>query len=154
MAQDRLQKILARAGVASRRHAEELIVNGRVRLNGKVVTELGTKADPKRDKVEVDGRRVLAEDFVYLVLHKPRGVVSTMSDPEGRLSVKDYLKEVPGRVYPIGRLDYATSGVLLATNDGDFAEALLHPRKAVPKTYVVKVSGKMTDRDIDGWARG
>jgi 23S rRNA pseudouridine2605 synthase len=150
----RLQKILARAGIASRRHAEDLIRSGRVRVNGRLATELGTRADPRRDRVEVDGKRVVAEDLTYVVLHKPRGVVSTMSDPEGRLTVRDYLKDVPGRVYPIGRLDYATSGVLLATNDGDFAEALLHPRKAVPKTYVVKVSGKMTDRDIDGWARG
>lgn len=154
MAQDRLQKILARAGVASRRHAEELIVNGRVRLNGKVVTELGTKADPKRDKVEVDGRRVLAEDFVYLVLHKPRGVVSTMSDPEGRPSVKELLKDVPGRIYPIGRLDYATSGVLLATNDGDFADGLLHPRSGVPKTYVIKVKGQMKAKDLKAWSQG
>jgi 23S rRNA pseudouridine2605 synthase len=154
MAQDRLQKILARAGVASRRHAEELIVSGRVRLNGRVVTELGTKADPKRDNVEVDGRRVIAEDFAYLVFHKPRGVVSTMSDPEGRLSVKEYLKDAPGRVYPIGRLDYATSGVLLATNDGDFADGLLHPRSGVPKTYVIKVKGQMKEKDLKHWSQG
>ncbi len=154
MAQDRLQKILARAGVASRRHAEELIVAGRVRVNGRVVTELGTKADPKRDSVEVDGRRVMAEDFVYIVLHKPRGVVATMSDPEGRLSVKDYLKDAPGRVYPIGRLDYATSGVLLATNDGDFADGLLHPRSEVPKTYVIKVKGQMKEKDLKLWSKG
>jgi 23S rRNA pseudouridine2605 synthase len=154
MAQDRLQKILARAGVASRRHAEELITGGRVRLNGRVVTELGTKADPKRDNVEVDGRRVVAEDFAYIVLHKPRGVVSTMSDPEGRLSVKEYLKEAPGRIYPIGRLDYATSGVLLATNDGDFADGLLHPRSGVPKTYVIKVKGQMKAKDLKHWSEG
>lgn len=154
MVQDRLQKILARAGVASRRHAEELIRGGRVRVNGHVITELGTKADPKRDKVEVDGRRVVAEDFVYIVLHKPRGVVATMSDPEGRLSVKEYLKDAPGRVYPVGRLDYATSGVLLATNDGDFADGLLHPRGQVPKTYVVKVKGQMKEKDLKAWSQG
>jgi len=150
----RLQKILARAGIASRRHAEELITAGRVRVNGRVATELGTRAHPRKDRVEVDGKRVLAEDLVYVVLHKPRGVVSTMSDPEGRLSVRDYLKDVPGRVYPVGRLDYATSGVLLATNDGDFAEALLHPRRAAPKTYVVKVSGLMAEKDLAAWSRG
>jgi 23S rRNA pseudouridine2605 synthase len=150
----RLQKVLARAGVASRRHAEELITAGRVRINGRVATELGVRADPRRDRVEVDGKRIVAEDRVYLVLHKPRGVVSTMADPEGRLSVRDYLKDAPGRVFPVGRLDYATSGVLLATNDGDFAEALLHPRRAVPKTYIVKVSGRMAEKDIDAWRTG
>ncbi len=127
---------------------------GRVRVNGRVATELGTRANPRHDRVEVDGKRVIAEDLVYVVLHKPRGVVSTMSDPEGRLTVRDYLKDVPGRVYPVGRLDYATSGVLLATNDGDFAEALLHPRKAAPKTYVVKVNGLMADKDMAGWSAG
>src|SRR5579859_4795451 len=141
MATERLQKILARAGVASRRAAEGLITEGRVRVNGRVVSELGRKADPRRDRVEVDGKRVVAEAPVYAVLHKPRGVVSTMSDPEGRLSVREYLKDAGGRVYPVGRLDYATSGVLLATNDGDFAEGLMHPRREVPKTYVVKLAG-------------
>jgi 23S rRNA pseudouridine2605 synthase len=150
----RLQKILARAGIASRRHAEDLIVNGRVRVNGRVATELGTRANPRRDRVEVDGKRVIAEDLVYVVLHKPRGVVSTMSDPEGRLTVRDYLKDVQGRVFPVGRLDYATSGVLLATNDGDFSDALLHPRRAVPKTYVVKVGGLMADKDLARWSGG
>jgi 23S rRNA pseudouridine2605 synthase len=150
----RLQKILARAGIASRRHAEELITAGRVRVNGRIATELGTRANPRHDRVEVDGKRVIAEDLVYVVLHKPRGVVSTMADPEGRLTVRDYLKDVPGRVYPVGRLDYATSGVLLATNDGDFAEALLHPRKAAPKTYVVKVNGIMADKDLAHWSAG
>src|SRR5580658_442894 len=150
----RLQKILARAGIASRRHAEELITAGRVRVNGRIATELGTRANPRHDRVEVDGKRVIAEDLVYVVLHKPRGVVSTMADPEGRLTVRDYLKDVPGRVYPVGRLDYATSGVLLATNDGDFADALLHPKRAVPKTYIVKVDGIMDSRHIATWSQG
>lgn len=153
-AKERLQKILARAGVASRRAAEALIVEGRVRVNGKVVQELGAKADPRHDKVEVDGKRLVAEEQVYILLHKPRGVVSTMSDPEGRLTVRDLLKGTGGRVYPVGRLDYATSGVLLATNDGDFAEALMHPRRGVPKTYVVKVSGEMKEDDVERWRRG
>jgi len=150
----RLQKILARAGIASRRHAEDLIVAGRVRVNGRIALELGSKADPLRDRVEVDGKRIVAEDLVYVVLHKPRGVVSTMSDPEGRLSVRDYLKDVPGRVFPVGRLDYATSGVLLATNDGDFGEGLLHPRRGVSKTYIVKVDGLMDPRHLTTWSEG
>ena len=154
MATVRLQKVLARAGIASRRAAEELITGGHVRVDGRLVTELGTKVDPRASKVEVDGQRIVAESLVYVVLHKPRGVVSTMSDPEGRPSVKELLAHVPGRVYPIGRLDFATSGVLLATNDGDFAEALMHPRKAVPKSYVVKVHGLMKPEDLDRWRYG
>lgn len=154
--QERLQKIIARAGVASRRAAEELITGGRVRVNGRVVTELGTKADPREDKIELDGKRLTAPAPVYVVLHKPRNVVSTMSDPEGRPSVAELLRErdVGTRVYPVGRLDFATSGVLLATNDGEFSQGLLHPKKAVPKTYVVKVSGQMEPDDLERWARG
>ena len=153
-AADRLQKVLARAGVASRRAAEALITAGRVRVDGKVVTELGTKADPRSSVIEVDGKRVFAESLLYVVLHKPRNVVATMSDPEGRPTVRELLAKVPARLYPVGRLDFATSGVLLATNDGDFAAAMLHPRKAVPKTYIVKVQGLMEDRDLDAWRRG
>jgi 23S rRNA pseudouridine2605 synthase len=118
------------------------------------VSELGAKADPRKDRIEVDGKRVVAEHHVYLVLHKPRGVVATMSDPEGRPTVREILAPVGARVYPVGRLDFATSGVLLATNDGDFAEGLLHPKKAVPKTYVVKVNGKMAAEDMDRWRHG
>jgi 23S rRNA pseudouridine2605 synthase len=154
MATVRLQKVLARAGIASRRAAEQLITAGKVRVDGRLVTELGTKVDPRVNRVEVDGKRIVAESLVYVVLHKPRGVVSTMSDPEGRPSVREILAAVPGRVYPIGRLDFATSGVLLATNDGDFAEALMHPRKAVPKTYVVKVHGEMKPADLEKWRKG
>jgi 23S rRNA pseudouridine2605 synthase len=154
MADVRLQKVLARAGVASRRAAEKLIEAGRVRVDGRVVTELGTRVDPRTSRVEVDGQRVVAEDAVYVVLHKPRGVVSTMSDPEGRPTVKTLLADVPARVYPVGRLDFNTSGVLLATNDGDFAVALMHPRKAVPKTYFVKVQGEMVPKDLERWRRG
>ena len=154
MATVRLQKVLAQAGLASRRAAEAMITAGRVRVDGRVVTELGTKVDPRASRVEVDGQRIVAEDRVYVVVHKPRGVVSTMSDPEGRPSVRELLEAVPGRVYPVGRLDFATSGVLLATNDGDFAEALMHPRKAVPKTYVVKAHGEMQTADLDAWRRG
>src|SRR5690606_25311175 len=106
MALERLQKILARAGVASRRKAEELIVQGRVRVNGRIVRELGTRVDLEKDKVEVDGRRVVPEKPVYLLLHKPRGVVSTLSDPQGRPTIRDLIKDVPQRVFPVGRLDY------------------------------------------------
>lgn len=151
---ERIQKILAAGGLASRRAAEKLITEGRVRVNGHVITELGAKADARNDRIEVDGKRVVAEQHVYIVLHKPRGVVATMSDPEGRPTVRDILAPVGARVYPVGRLDFATSGVLLATNDGDFAEGLLHPKKAVPKTYVVKVNGKMTAEHMDQWRAG
>ena len=151
---ERIQKILAAGGLASRRAAEKLITEGRVRVNGRVITELGAKADARNDRIEVDGKRVVAEQHVYIVLHKPRGVVATMSDPEGRPTVRDILAPVGARVYPVGRLDFATSGVLLATNDGDFAEGLLHPKKAVPKTYVVKVNGKMKSEDMDQWRNG
>jgi 23S rRNA pseudouridine2605 synthase len=154
MQSERLQKVLARAGVASRRAAERIIEAGRVRVDGRVVTELGTKVDPRASRVEVDGERVFAEEFVYVVLNKPKNVVSTMHDPQGRPAVKELLAGTPGRVYPVGRLDFATSGVLLATNDGDFAAALLHPKKVVPKTYVVKVLGEMQPKDLDRWRKG
>ena len=154
MTVQRLQKILARGGLASRRAAEELITSGRVRVNGRIVKELGSKADPTTDRIEVDGKRVVAEEFAYYALHKPRGVVSTLSDPEGRPTVAEMLSPLGARVYPIGRLDFATSGILLATNDGDFANGLLHPKKKVPKTYVLKVSGEMGNEDIEVWRRG
>jgi 23S rRNA pseudouridine2605 synthase len=155
MASVRLQKVLAHAGVSSRRAAEELIAAGRVRVDGRVITELGTKVDPRDARVEVDGTRVVRQSAVYLILHKPRGVVSTMSDPEGRPTVRDLLGDVSAaRVYPVGRLDFNTSGALLVTNDGDFSVALMHPRLSVPKTYVLKVQGVMEDPDVDVWRRG
>ena len=151
---ERLQKIIARAGIASRRAAEDLITKGRIRVNGKLVTELGAQADPFEDKVELDGKRLLPESLVYVVLHKPRDVVSTLSDPEGRPTVKEMLTTAGGRVYPVGRLDFATSGVLLATNDGEFAHALLHPKKEVPKTYVLKVRGAIDEDALELWRTG
>lgn len=154
MALMRLQKILAAAGIASRRAAEAWITEGRVRVNGRVVTELGSKADPFADRVELDGRRLVLGDRTYVAYHKPRGEVATMSDPEGRPTVGEALKALGGRVYPVGRLDFATSGILLCTNDGDFAAALLHPKKKVPKTYVVKVKGIMTPEALDLWRNG
>jgi 23S rRNA pseudouridine2605 synthase len=148
MATERVQKILAGAGVASRRAAERLITDGRVRVNGKIVKELGTKADAVRDRIEVDGKRVVAEHPVYYLLHKPREVITTLADPEERESVADLMKRVPERVFPVGRLDYHTSGALLMTNDGDLAQALLHPRKKVPKVYVAKVKGALSLMDL------
>ncbi|HKU41674.1 MAG TPA: pseudouridine synthase [Polyangiales bacterium] len=145
----RLQKILAQAGVASRRSAEQLIVDGRVRVNGRIVKELGARAHPDRDRVEVDGKRLVAEKPVYFLMHKPRGVVTTLDDPEGRKSIKDLLRQVPERVFPVGRLDFQTSGALLLTNDGALAQALLHPTRSVPKVYHAKISGKLDAKRLE-----
>ena len=151
---ERLQKVLARAGVASRRRAEELIEAGRVRVNGKVVRLLGTKVDPFKDRVEVDGKRVVGEKPVYYVVHKPREMVTTLDDPEGRTSLKQLLRKIPERVVPVGRLDYHTSGVLLVTNDGDMVDALLRPRSKVPKIYAVKFHGKLEVPELDKLRNG
>jgi 23S rRNA pseudouridine2605 synthase len=151
---ERLQKILAHAGVASRRAAEELIRKGRVSVNGRRVTELGAKADPRTDRVEVDGKRVVAEKPVYYLLNKPRETVTTVDDPEGRRTTADILQAVPERVFPVGRLDYNTSGALLVTNDGLLAQALLHPRKGVPKTYMVKIQGTLEIDDLNALRKG
>ncbi len=154
MAVERLQKVLARAGVASRRNAEQLIADGRVRVNGRIVTEMGLKVDSYRDKVEVDGRRIVAEKPAYYLLHKPRRVVATLNDPEGRETIAHLIKRIPERVHPIGRLDYHTSGALLLTNDGQMTEALLRPKRAVPKVYVVKVQGHLTIEQLDMLRKG
>jgi 23S rRNA pseudouridine2605 synthase len=148
MPAERLQKILARAGVSSRRAAERLITEGKVCVNGKVVSELGARADAEHDRIEVEGRVIGAEQHVYFVLHKPRGMVTTLSDPEGRPNLSELLGEIEQRVYPIGRLDFHTSGALLLTNDGDLAQALLHPSREVPKTYVAKISHKLDDKGL------
>lgn len=145
MAVERLQKILAQAGIASRRKAEQLILDGRVSVNGQVVAELGSKADPERDVIKVDGRRVrLPGERLYLALYKPRGLLSTLFDPKGRPNLSDLLSRVPARVYPVGGLDYAAEGLLLATNDGEFARSLLSASGRIPKTYLVKVNGMIT----------
>ena len=143
---ERLQKLLARAGITSRRKAEELIVRGRVAVDGRIVSELGARADSRKSRIEVDGKRIVAEDLVYGVLHKPRGTVCTLSDPEGRPTIADLLRGVGARVVPVGRLDYHTSGVLLFTNDGDFASALGHAKTGAPKLYVAKVHGPVDER--------
>lgn len=147
---DRLQKVLSAAGVASRRTAEDLIRAGRVSINGRIVTELGTRADPRRDRIAVDGRRLaVAEPRVYLALHKPVGVVTTLDDPEGRPSIADLLGRVRQRVFPVGRLDMQSSGLLLLTNDGELALRLTHPRYHVDKCYRVKVHGHPDAQALD-----
>ena len=142
---ERLQKIIARAGVASRRHAEQLILAGQVRVNGAVVTTLGAKADPERDSIRV-GSRVIrpSEEKLYVLLHKPPGCVATMHDPEGRPSLRELLRGIRGRVFPVGRLDFHSSGALLLTSDGDFAARFLKVSEKLPKTFVVKVKGLLT----------
>lgn len=145
MAIERLQKILARAGVASRRKSEAVILAGRVRVNGTVITELGTKADPDVDRIEVDGRKIsLPRSSTYILLNKPAGVVTTASDEFDRQTVLD-LVQTDTRIFPVGRLDLDAEGLLLLTNDGDLAAALMHPSGEVPKTYRAKVRGKPTD---------
>ena len=146
MTEERLQKILSQAGVASRRKAEELIVEGRVTVNGETVTELGSKADLERDHIKVDGRLLRApKRHVYLALNKPKGCVTTVSDPEGRETVMHLLRGVKERVFPVGRLDYHSEGLLLFTNDGEFAHRITAPESHVKKTYVVKVNGPLTE---------
>ena len=140
---ERLQKILSQAGVASRRHAEEMIVQGRVQVNGQIITELGSKADPGRDHIRVDGKLLRgAERLRYFVLNKPKGYVTTVSDPEGRPTVMQFFQKLRERLYPVGRLDYQTEGLLLVTNDGDLANKLTRPATGVQRTYLVKVSGQ------------
>ena len=146
--------MLAGAGVASRRAAEVIITAGRVRVNGKVVTELGTKVEPHKDKIEVDGKRIVAQKPVYYVVHKPREMVTTLDDPEGRATVAELLHRVPERVFPVGRLDYHTSGALLMTNDGELTDALLRPAATVPKVYIVKFQGHLSVPELDKLRNG
>lgn len=143
MPPQRLQKIIAAAGITSRRKAEQMISSGQVSVNGQVVTELGTKADPEHDHIRVGGKLLRGpEHHVYLLLNKPKGFVTTASDPEGRATIMDLLQGLKTRVYPVGRLDYASEGLLLLTNDGELANALTRTASHVPKTYLVKVSGQ------------
>ncbi len=145
-----MQKIMAASGIASRRKAEEIIAAGRVTLNGKVVVEQGTKADPERDVICVDGAPLKSRArLLYFLLNKPKGYVTTVSDPEGRPTVMQLMKNYPERVYPVGRLDYASEGLLLMTNDGALAQKLMKAGSHVPKTYLVKISGKPDERAIE-----
>lgn len=146
----RLQKILSQAGVASRRSAETLIAEGRVTVNGKTVLEMGVKADPQADDIRVDGRRIkAAERRRYILLNKPSGYVSTRSDPQRRRTVLDLLAGVREYVYPVGRLDYDTEGLLLLTNDGDLAARLTHPRHGLERCYEARVAGMPDDHDLE-----
>jgi 23S rRNA pseudouridine2605 synthase len=149
MPAERLQKIIAAAGIASRRKAEELITGGLVSVNGQVITELGSKADPESDHIRVNGKLLQgAERHVYLLMNKPKGYVTTLKDPENRPTVMDLLRGVGARVYPVGRLDYASEGLLLLTNDGEFANKLMKAASHVPKTYMVKVAGVPTPEGL------
>jgi 23S rRNA pseudouridine2605 synthase len=155
MPEERLQKILAHAGVASRRKAEELILAGRVSVNGATITELGSKADVEVDKVKVDGRVLSApKHHLYLALNKPKNVVTTVHDPEGRETVMSFFKGMRERVYPVGRLDYASEGLLLLTNDGDFANKLMSPASHISKTYLVKSKGMLTAEQEEEFRQG
>jgi 23S rRNA pseudouridine2605 synthase len=152
---ERLQKILSQAGVASRRASEQLMLEGRVAVNGTTVRELGTKADPARDDIRVDGRRIkLPERHRYILLNKPRGYVTTRSDPQRRPTVIDLLGGLREYLYPVGRLDYDSEGLLLLTNDGALAAALAHPSHGVARVYEVQVAGVPDAHDIDRLARG
>lgn len=141
---ERLQKVIAQSGVASRRKAEALIASGHVTVNNKLVTEMGVKVSAK-DVIEVDGVPLTQESFVYYLFYKPRGVISAVKDDKKRKVVTDYFTDVPERIYPVGRLDYDTSGLLLLTNDGDFSQKLTHPKHELEKTYVAKVTGIATN---------
>lgn len=150
---ERLQKVMAHAGIASRRKCEEIIQAGRVKVNGEVVTELGIKVSGN-DRIEVDNVPIYREEPRYFLLYKPKNTISAVSDDKGRPVVVDLIKDIEQRIYPIGRLDFDTTGLLLLTNDGDFANLLMHPSYQVPKTYIAKVSDIPTDKGINQLRRG
>src|SRR3954467_10731137 len=155
MPEERLQKILSKAGIASRRKAEEMIQEGRVTVNGRVVIELGSKADMERDHIKVDGRLLQQPRTpVYLALNKPDSCVTTVTDPQGRETVMDLLHGVKARVYPVGRLDYHSEGLLLLTNDGEFANAITSASTPIPKTSLVKVNGSLTPEQEQQFREG
>ena len=150
---ERLQKVIARAGIASRRKAEDLIKEGRVKVNGKVVTELGLKVSSS-DRVEVDEIQIEKEEPVYFLLYKPRGVISSVNDEKGRKVVTDFFPHLKERIYPVGRLDYDTSGLLVLTNDGEFANILMHPKNEINKVYVAKIKGIPLKENLRKLERG
>jgi len=152
---ERLQKVLSAAGVSSRRAVEKMILEGRISVNGETVRELGTKADPAVDEIRVDGSLISTEiSKVYVMLYKPRGYVTTLKDPEGRPIVKDLLGDIEERVFPVGRLDYDSEGLLILTNDGDFAQKVQHPRFKTGKKYMVKVRGSIGPREVAAIEKG
>ncbi|MBI4209424.1 MAG: rRNA pseudouridine synthase [Deltaproteobacteria bacterium] len=150
---ERLQKFLARSGVASRRASERLIEEGRVKVNGRIVQELGTRVFPPKDRVEIGGKIVQPAEKTYLLLYKPKGVLTTLHDPQGRPTIKDLLPRLKG-LFPVGRLDFASEGLLLVTNDGDLAQKLLHPKYQVPRTYEVKVEGIVSSKEMERLLQG
>jgi 23S rRNA pseudouridine2605 synthase len=156
--QVRLQKLIAAAGIASRRHAEELIIAGKVTVNGEVIKELGAKADPEKDHIKVNGKlinpQLQSREKVYVLLNKPKGYLSSVSDPEGRPLVTELLPPSLGRLHPVGRLDFNTEGLLLLTNDGEFTNFITAARNQVEKVYEVKVKGVPTDAAIERLRRG
>jgi 23S rRNA pseudouridine2605 synthase len=152
--EERIQKIIAQMGIASRRKAEEMIAEGRVTVNGKIAL-IGEKADPSKDHIKVDGKLLIRrEPKVYLMFNKPKNVVTSLADPQGRPTIKDYLKGIRYRVFPVGRLDFDSEGLLFLTNDGDFTNAVLHPSRKIPKTYMVKVKGIIDDNKINKLRQG
>jgi len=152
--EERLQKILAKMGIASRRASEEIILEGRVTVNGEVAT-LGMKANPSKDHIKLDGKLLTKpEPKIYLMMNKPKGVLTTLSVEEKRPTIRDFLKKIKYRVFPVGRLDYDSEGLLLLTNDGDFAYVILHPSKKIPKAYHVKIKGFLDDGEIEKLRRG
>ena len=151
----RLNKLMADSGIASRRHADRMIEEGHVTVNGKRVFELGVKVDPNKDKILVDGKPIKKQQYqLYLLFNKPRGVLSTLADPTERPTLTDYLEGVPGRVFPVGRLDWDSEGLILLTNDGDFANKVMHPSAEVTKTYLVKIDGKARPDQIQKLLKG
>jgi len=151
---ERLQKVMAHAGVASRRKSEEIIAEGRVKVNGEIVTEMGFKVDPKQDQIIVDGEVISEEKKRYILLNKPEGFITTVSDPEGRPTVMDLIPDLKQRLYPAGRLDYDSSGLLILTNDGDLTYKLTHPKKEVDKKYRVLAQGELKEEDFEKFEKG
>lgn len=146
---ERLQKIISQAGIASRREAEKMILAGQVSVNRKIITELGTKVDVQKDRIAVNGKPIALQEHVYILLYKPKGVITSLKDERGRKTVVDLLRDLPARVYPVGRLDYNTEGALLLTNDGALTNALIHPRYKVSKTYLATVQGMPPEETLD-----
>ncbi|MCP4715957.1 MAG: rRNA pseudouridine synthase [Deltaproteobacteria bacterium] len=152
---ERIQKLMARAGLASRRRSEQFIREGRVAVNGTVVTELGDKADWSKDTIEVDGCPLMqAQDKVYILLHKPHGYITSLNDPQERPTIAKLVDNIPERIFPVGRLDYDTEGLLVLTNDGSFAHIMQHPRHNIKRTYLVKVKGLPSRRKIESLKKG
>ena len=155
MSEERLQKILSHAGIASRREAEQIILDGRVTVNGKVINELGRKFDLTTSKIYIDGKRISnLESKVYILLNKPVKILSSVKDDRGRQTVIDLIKDVKERIYPVGRLDFNTEGLLLLTNDGELTNALLHPKFQINKTYLVKINGNVTEEKLKALRNG